>query len=92
MGFAFAPDERLQLDTFYEAGFDAAVIPAFALSSPAATPSWRYTTLPPPAITLTEPVDGAAGTPPGGFSIFFASLMNIDTLPGQDLNRTRTVD
>ena len=71
-GFAFTPDARLKLDSFYEAGYS----PGLAL----APQSWRYQSVPEPGIVATEPADGAHDVARGGFSLFFASTMNIETL------------
>ncbi len=80
MGFAFAPEERLQLDSVYEAGFSTESPPDLRFSNLPGG-AWTYNTVPPPAITATEPVDGAETADRGGFSLFFASMMNIETLP-----------
>lgn len=80
MGVAFAPSESLQLDSVYEAGFSAELLPDLRFSNLPGG-SWTYNTVPPPAITTTEPVDGAETTDRGGFSLFFASMMNIESLP-----------
>lgn len=42
--------------------------------------SWSYTTAPLPSILRTAPADGDQDVSRGGFEIFFASPMNIDTL------------
>lgn len=80
MGFAFAPDARLELDSIYEAGFSPDMVPALRFGSAQAAPSWRYQTVPAPGIVATEPIDGAQDVARGGFSLFFASTMNIETL------------
>ena len=72
MGFAFTPESRLELDAHYEVGFS----PSLEL----AAQTWRYLTVPEPSIIATEPADGAQDVARGGFSLFFASTMNIDTL------------
>ena len=71
-GFVFTPEARLELDSFYAAGFNPGLGDA--------PQSWRYQTVPAPSIVATEPADGAADVARGGFSLFFASTMNIDTL------------
>lgn len=76
MGFAFTPEARLELDSHYEAGFG----PAPQSGSPLSAQSWRYQTVPKPSIVATEPADGAQDVARGGFSLFFASTMNIETL------------
>ncbi len=80
LGFAFSPALRLELDTVYEASFDAALIPTLKFSNQSGAPSWRYTTVPPPAIKATEPANKAVVQHGGSFSLFFASPMNIETL------------
>ena len=80
MGFAFIPETRLMLDTVYEAGFDVAEIPDLRFGNATGLPSWRYNTLPPPAIKSTDPVGGALDVTRGGFSLYFASPMDITTL------------
>ena len=80
-GFSFTPDENLQLDSLYIFGFNA---PAYARGTTAdlvGARTWNFTTVPFPSITGTDPSDGSVGINPGsGFSIFFASPMDIDTL------------
>ena len=72
--FAFTPNERLQYDTKYKAGFP----PGSPFSRGGY--SWAYRTVPPPAIEWTSPVDGETDVSDGGFSLRFASPMNIETL------------
>lgn len=79
-GFAFTPDTRLELDSIYEAGFSPDLRPELQFGSAQAEPSWRYQTVPEPSIVATEPADGAQDVARGGFSLFFASTMNIETL------------
>ena len=73
-GFAFVPNERLQPEKNYKVGF-----PPGLTFSPKGY-AWTYKTVPLPAIKGTYPEDGSADIPTGGFSIFFASPMNIETL------------
>jgi len=80
MGFAFRPEARLELDSLYEAGFSPEMQPELQFGSAGATPGWRYQTVPEPSIVATEPTDGAQEVSRGGFSLFFASMMNISTL------------
>ncbi len=80
-GFAFSPDEPLELDADYEAGFSAELAPDLRLSDLAGGNSWRYHSVPAPAISATEPRDGADNVDRGGFSLVFASAMNINSLP-----------
>lgn len=76
-GFAFTPDVQLWYETEYEAGF-----PPGMTFSPSGY-SWSYLTAPRPAIEWTSPSDGAIDVGSGGFSLKFASRMNIDTLKGR---------
>ena len=80
MGFAFRPEARLELDSIYEAGFSPELRPELQFGSAGTTPSWRYQTVAEPSIVATEPTDGAQEVSRGGFSLFFASTMNIETL------------
>ena len=73
-GFAFTPDVRLWYDTEYEAGFPARLYRSLSGHS------WSYRTVRRPAIDGTYPEDGAINIGSGGFSLHFASRMNIDTL------------
>lgn len=80
MGFAFTPEARLELDSIYEAGFSPGLRPELRFGSAQAASSWRYQTVPEPSIVATEPTDGAQDVARGGFSLFFASTMNIESL------------
>lgn len=73
-GFAFIPDVRLWYDTEYEAGFPAGQ--KFSRTGR----SWSYRTVRRPAIARTYPANGAIDVSSGGFSLHFASPMNIDSL------------
>ena len=66
-GFMFKPDLQLQPAAAYELGLNDMA-------------SWSYTTAPLPSILRTVPADGDQDVSRGGFEIFFASPMNIDTL------------
>jgi len=72
--FTFSPDVRLWYDSEYEAGFP----PGLPFSRGGY--SWSYRTVPRPAIERTSPGDGRKDVSSGGFSLHFASRMNIDTL------------
>lgn len=82
MGFLFVPDENLQLDALYEAGFESGE--AVSLGGGAALTgfeSWSFTTVPLPGIVGTDPFDGQQDVYAyGGFNIYFASPMDEDTL------------
>ena len=72
--FAFTPEERLQPEKDYKVGF-----PPGLTFSPSGY-AWTYKTVPLPAIKGTYPANGAIDVSSGGFSLHFASRMNIDTL------------
>lgn len=76
-GFVFTPDARLWYDTEYEAGFPARLYRSLSGHS------WSYRTVRHPAIERTHPANGAIDVGSGGFSLHFASRMNIDTLRGR---------
>ena len=59
----------------------SALLPDLRFSNLPGNGSWRYDTVSSPAISATEPVAGAQNADRGGFSLFFASTMNIETLP-----------
>ena len=81
-GFSFTPAENLRLDTFYTAGFDSATTFGQGGDMPLTGQSeWSFVTVPLPAIIQTSPFDGQTDAPPyGGFTIYFASPMNPETL------------
>ncbi|RMG90046.1 MAG: hypothetical protein D6712_00540 [Chloroflexi bacterium] len=79
--FIFRPDAQLALNTMYTASIGEGAYEA-GLGADVAPTSWSFITVPPPAIIDTDPFDGAVNVPPyGGFSIYFVSQMNEDTLP-----------
>ena len=83
-GFGFTPDELLQIDAFYIAGFDGDVLSKVGHVPLNGVTSWSFTTVPFPSITGSEPVDGSDDvSPSGGVSIYFASLMDAETLDGK---------
>lgn len=70
----FTPDEPFFMDVTYRAGFRG------ELELVGAT-SWTFATVPLPGILYTSPFDGQEDVAPyGGFTIFFASPMDEDTL------------
>ncbi len=79
-GFAFMPGRRLQLDRVYEAAFSADSAIDLNLNEIGGLSSWTYHTVPAPAITATEPSQGASEVSSSSFSLFFASPMDIETL------------
>ncbi|MBZ0298006.1 MAG: Ig-like domain-containing protein [Anaerolineae bacterium] len=82
-GFRFTPDDGLRIDTLYTAGFDGANTFSAAGSGSALTgfERWSFVTVPLPAIIGTDPSDEAENAYPyGGFTLYFASPMNRDTL------------
>jgi len=79
-GFAFTPAAALALDALYSAGFGDGARGA-AGGAPLADLRWEFMTIPLPSVTQTEPFDGQTDVYPwGGFRIYFASPMAIDTL------------
>lgn len=80
-GFLFDADESLQLATDYVAEFTSAPLPAGGGAPLDGQLSWGFSTIPLPAIVSTDPFDGQTDAyPDSGFTIFFASPMNPDTL------------
>jgi len=80
-GFSYTPDENLQIDTTYLAGFNAGVVSATGGASLEGTTSWTFTTVPLPAVLSTFPSDGMEDVEPyRGFEIHFASPMNEETI------------
>ena len=79
-GFMFTPDAQLELSSVYDVGLDGEVSSKTGSTDLRGQRAWKYSTVPYPEIIGTDPVDGSQGVSRGGFSIFFASPMNIDTL------------
>ncbi len=79
-GFMFTPDVQLELASVYNAGLDGEVSSLSGSTDLQGQRAWSYSTLPFPEITGTDPVDGAEGVSRGGFSIYFASPMNVETI------------
>ncbi len=80
-GFRFTPDDLLTLNVAYAAGFPADSV--FDDSGQVALPAtqWSFATVPNPAIVGTNPSDGEQSAQPyGGFTLFFASPMDVETL------------
>jgi hypothetical protein len=81
-GFRFTPTDGLQINNVYDAGVNAGAKTAQGGSSLADSSAWSFATIPLPGIISTSPLDGEEGVYPyGSFTIFFASPMNIETLP-----------
>ncbi len=79
-GFAFTPNERLELSAVYEVaiGDGAQGINGGELGG---TRSWEFSTIPFPAILSTYPTDGETDVYPyGSVTITFASPMNIESI------------
>jgi alpha-2-macroglobulin len=80
-GFRFIPDDDLMIDRQYTAGFSEAPTGASGGAPLDGITEWSFFTVPLPAIVSTSPSDGDQNAYPyGGFTILFASPMNIDTL------------
>jgi alpha-2-macroglobulin len=79
-GFMFTPDDQLALSSVYNVGLEGDVSSKTGSTDLQGQKSWEYSTVPYPAIIGTDPVDGSQGVSRGGFSLYFASPMNIDTL------------
>ena len=80
MGLMFEPDRRLQLEATYELGFDDAIGNALDLRAMPGSRFFTYSTIPKPSIIATDPEDGAEIASIHGFTLRFASPMNIETL------------
>ena len=80
-GFSFKANDRLQLDTIYDAGFNADAVKTVngGISLTGLT-RWTFATVPLPAIVSTNPSDGATDVVLYGFEIDFASPMDTKTL------------
>ena len=80
--FTFQPDAPLALNGFYSARVDAAA--ARAVGGAAALDAslvWNFTVVGRPRILRTDPANGdIAAEPYGGFSIYFATPMDRDSL------------
>lgn len=80
-GFRFKPGQPLQIDTVYEAGFQAGARAVTGDAALTGFTSWQFATVPYPAIIGTDPNDGAGNVYPwGSFNLYFASPMDVDTL------------
>src|SRR5690606_38459940 len=81
-GFSFTPDERLELFTAYAIEIEGGQVVSAGGGQPMEEPFLSsFTTVPLPAIVGTSPFDGQENAPPyGGFTIYFASPMDTDTL------------
>lgn len=80
-GFLFDPAEDLQIATTYVAEFTEPPLPAGGGAPLEGRMSSSFSTVPLPAVISTDPFDGQEGAyAGGGFTIYFASPMNPDTL------------
>ncbi|MBI5669953.1 MAG: Ig-like domain-containing protein [Chloroflexi bacterium] len=80
-GFRFVPSEMLELDTVYEAGFNAGVQAINGGAPLTGFTSWQFVAALHPGILGTDPSDGQQDVYPwGSFTIYFASAMDVDTL------------
>lgn len=79
-GFMYEPDDLLAMNVPYEFGFPADS--AYEIGGRVALPPYRavFVTVPPPAVVGSDPIDGSTFANPYGFTIFFASPMNPETL------------
>ena len=82
-GFMFTPDDLLQLETAYVAGFPADRVFDAAGVTALSPFEWQVRTVPFPAVVSTNPADGQSDASPyGGAIIFFASEMNPESFEG----------
>lgn len=82
-GFRFTPDDSLTIATRYLVVLDAGMLGENG-GEIAENLSWTFSTVPFPAIIGTSPRDDSTNVPPyGGFQIYFASDMNVETLEGK---------
>ena len=80
-GFLFDPDDSLEIATDYAVDFANPPLPVGGGAPLEGQMRWVFSTVPLPAIVSTDPFDGQTDAyPDGGFTIFFASPMNPDTL------------
>ena len=80
-GFRFVPADDLAIGTGYTAGFTEEPAGAGGGAPLDGVTEWTFFTVPLPAIVRTSPSDGESNAYPyGGFTIMFASPMNIETL------------
>ncbi len=81
-GFRFTPDQNLQIDTQYTAEFSAPLPkPEGGGSALEGQTRWGFSTVPLPSIVSTDPYDSQTDAyPDSGFTLYFASPMNPDTL------------
>ncbi|MBN2471904.1 MAG: Ig-like domain-containing protein, partial [Anaerolineae bacterium] len=77
----FTPAEPLAMEGFYTARVEAEQVrSASGAARLEDSLAWNFTTVGQPRITRTEPGEGSAVDPYGGFSIYFATAMDEDTL------------
>lgn len=78
--FTFEPSERLFLDLLYIYGISLEARAANGGGALLEAKEYSVATVPLPAVTGSDPRDGASSRPYGGARLFFASPMNIETL------------
>lgn len=79
--FTFTPSDRLAIETLYTATVAPGVTALGGGQPLAEAYTWTFSTVPLPAVLSTQPFDGQRDVYPyGGFTITFASPMNIETL------------
>ncbi len=77
----FTPAAPLVMDGFYTVRIDAAQARAANGTTQLEDMlAWNFTTVGQPRITRTDPAEGAVAEPYGGFSIYFATAMDEDSL------------
>ncbi|MFN8527596.1 MAG: Ig-like domain-containing protein [Anaerolineae bacterium] len=80
-GFRFTPAAPLQIGTVYSVGFMPGQVTAPGGGAPMQDPMTSFATVGPPGILSTDPYDGQQDAYPySGFTIYFQSPMNPDTL------------
>lgn len=84
-GFRFRPSANLSLETVYEAGLIGETVVSISGGDPMPDDvTWTFETVPLPAINYTQPTNGSSDVYPwGGFTIYFASPMDVDSLEGK---------
>jgi uncharacterized protein YfaS (alpha-2-macroglobulin family) len=80
-GVRFTPDENIAIETGYTIRIGQGAVSANGSAPLVGTTRWTFTTVPYPAILRTDPENGTAfASPYSGFTIYFSTRMDIDTL------------